>query len=389
MRILHTADWHLGRQLHGVSMIEDQALVLDQLFAALAELKPDCLIVAGDIFDRALPPVEAVALFNKTLNRLNPDFKKPVLIIAGNHDSPERIDFGSGLFESNGIFIRGSFTKSPSIVRLEDNYGAVDIALLPYLETAVARQVLGDELIQNPQDALAAACQVALDATRPSARRVAVAHAFVDGGRESESERPISVGGSGRVQAAIFDKFHYVALGHLHEPQAIARDGVRYSGSLCKYSFSEVSHRKSFSLVELAADGSVSIEEIPISYRRDARIVRGTFAEILKGDALNREDYILAEITDTGAIIDAMGQLRSVYPNILQMRRVSIEGLVDPQSKIRVDLRQSPRDLFGDFLRHVTNNDPEDLHLRAFDAAMGDTSTEAKGEALSNEADPN
>jgi len=182
------------------------------------------------------------------------------------------------------------------------------------------------------------------------------------------------------VQAAIFDQFHYVALGHLHEPQVIARDGVRYSGSLCKYSFSEVSHRKSFSLVELAADGAVSIEEIPISYKRDARIVRGTFAEILKGDALNREDYILAEITDTGAIIDAMGQLRAVYPNILQMRRVNIESLIDPQNAISVNLRQSPRDLFGDFLKYVTNKEPEDAHLKAFDAAMHQRAEEsAKG----------
>ena len=382
MRILHTADWHLGRQLHGVSLIEDQALALDQLFATLAELTPDCLIVAGDIFDRALPPVEAVTLFSQTLNRLNAEFKKPVLIIAGNHDSPERIDYGSSLFESSGIFIRGSFTKSPSVVHLEDSYGAVDIVLLPYLETAVARQVLGDETIQTPQDALAAACQSALNVIRPGARRVAVAHAFVDGGRESESERPISVGGSGRIHAGIFDPFHYVALGHLHEPQAIARDGVRYSGSLCKYSFSEVSHRKSFSLVELAADGSVKIEEIPISYKRDTRIVRGSFAEILKGDALSREDYILAEITDAGAIIDAMGQLRVVYPNILQMRRVSIESLIDPQSTISVNLRQSPRDLFGDFLKYVTSSDPEDADLKAFDEAIGQISTDAsKGEA--------
>jgi exonuclease SbcD len=209
-----------------------------------------------------------------------------------------------------------------------------------------------------------------------------VAHAFVDGGRESESERPISVGGSGRIHAGIFDPFNYVALGHLHEPQPIARDGVRYSGSLCKYSFSEVSHRKSFSLVELAADGSVKIEEIPISYKRDARIVRGSFAEILKGDALSREDYILAEILDTGAIIDAMGQLRVVYPNILQMRRVSIESLIDPQSTISVNLRQSPRDLFGDFLKYVTSSDPEDADLKAFDEAIGQISTDApKGEA--------
>lgn len=388
MRILHTADWHLGRQLHGVSLIEDQACALEQFFDAIRQYKPDCVIVAGDIFDRALPPVEAVRLFDETLSRLRSDYQGPVIFIAGNHDSPERIDYGSRLFESNGIYIRGSFTKAPAVVKLDDKHGKVDLVLIPYLEAPVARQILGDDAIQTQEEAIKAACYEALKVSRAGARRVAVAHAFVDGGKESESERPLLVGGSGRVPAAVFDDYSYVALGHLHEPQQISRPGVRYSGSLCKYSFSEASHQKSFSLVDLAADGGVTIEEFPLSYRRDVRRLRGSFAELMKGEGGGLEDYILAEITDTGAIIDAMNQLRAVYPNILQIRRINLERMIDSAASERMDLKTTPLEMFSRFLKHVTGDEAEAAHLSAFEKAIGDQSLRER-EVIEDEAAAN
>jgi exonuclease SbcD len=380
MRILHTADWHLGRQLHSASLIDDQSHALEQLFMVIKDTRPECLIVAGDIFDRAVPPVEAVSLFNQTLSRFAADYSIPILLIAGNHDSPERIDYGSGIFAKSGVFIKGTFTAEPGVVRLADVWGDVDFTLLPYLEPPVARQVLGSPDLHTHHDALRAACTLSLAVRRPNARQVLIAHAFVDGGKESESERPLSVGGSGRVPASAFDEFHYVALGHLHEPQEISRPAVRYSGSLYKYSFSEAQHQKSFSLVELDRNGAIQVTPIPYGIKRDVRRVRGEFREILANPiAEARNDYILAEITDTAPIIDAMSQLRTIYPNALDIMRIAHAEFVAQEEAAGRRLEQNERQLFESFFRYVTNDDASAAQIAEFGRIVDELNLSKRG----------
>lgn len=338
MRFLHSADWHLGRVHHGVSLLEDQAHLLREFVRLAADLRPDAILLAGDIYDRSVPPAEAVRLLDLVLTELVQGLRIPVVMIAGNHDGPDRLAFGASLLGGAGLSVRGVVDAQAQAVVLHDAHGAVAIHALPYAEPAVVRAVLGGTLrsedgsaaavIDSHQAALAAQLRAARAAHPAGARSVVVAHAFVLGGSESESERPLSVGGSGAVSAALFDGFDYVALGHLHRPQQVGEARIQYSGSLLKYSFSEADHSKSVNLVELDANGACTVEHIALTPRRDLRIVSGELDAILAAAAADpgRDDYILARLTDSGALLDAMGKLRSAYPNALAIERPALTG---------------------------------------------------------------
>ena len=333
MRFLHSADWHLGRVHHGVSLLEDQAHLLREFIRLAADLRPDAILLAGDIYDRSVPPAEAVRLLDLVLTELVQGLRIPVVMIAGNHDGPDRLAFGASLLGGAGLSVRGVVDAQAQAVVLHDAHGAVAIHALPYAEPAVVRAALGGTLrsdddsaapvIDSHQAALAAQLRAARAAHPAGARSVVVAHAFVLGGSESESERPLSVGGSGAVSAALFDGFDYVALGHLHRPQQVGEARIQYSGSLLKYSFSEADHSKSVNLVELDANGACTVERIALTPRRDLRILSGSLDEILAAaeNDPGRDDYVLARLTDTGALLDAMGKLRTAYPNALAIER--------------------------------------------------------------------
>ena len=271
MRFLHTADWHLGRSFHNVSLIEDQAHVLRQLVDLAKDAEVDAVIVAGDVYDRAVPPPDAVSLLSDVLGELALGLGIPVIMIAGNHDSAERLNFGAQLLARSRCHIFGRLGAQPDHVVLEDAHGPVHVLGLPYAEPSVVRERTGADL--HTHDAAMAHLAAAAAANVPEAERsILVAHCFVAGGSESESERPLSVGGAGNVSAAAFEPFAYTALGHLHRPQA-AGPNARYSGSLLKYSFSEVDHEKSVSLVELDAAGAATVEEVSLTPRRDMRLI--------------------------------------------------------------------------------------------------------------------
>lgn len=355
MRLLHTADWHLGRSLYEARLIEDQAHALDGLVALVRDARPDAVIVAGDVYDRAVPPGEAVSLLDETLNRICRGEGVPVLMIAGNHDSPERLDFASRLTGDAGLHLRGRVCDPPVPVVLEDAHGPVHVHLLPYAEPAAVRQALGDEAATGHDAAMAALTDRVRDTLPAGVRGVAVAHAFVAGGAESESERPLVIGGSGSVAAKRFDGFCYAALGHLHRPQAMAGGRVRYSGSLLKYSFDEAAHRKSVSLVEIAADGEVAVEEIALPLRRDVRIVEGTLEQLTRDPPLlGRDDWLLARLHDSGVVLDAMAKLRAVYPNVLAIERPSRTLGPEGAAAARDHRRIGPDDLFDAFWVEVT-----------------------------------
>jgi len=275
MRFVHTADWHLGRILHGVHLTEDQAYVLDELIEIVRDARPDVVIVAGDIYDRAVPPQDAVSLLDDVLSRLVAKVGVPVVLIAGNHDSPERLSFGARLLANSNLHVFGPLLPEYRPVVLEDNYGPVNIYAIPFAEPPVVREKIGGNDIRDHDSALRQILQH-IRAKQPTDRRsILVVHAAVVGGKTSDSERPLSIGGSETVDPAIFEGFDYVALGHLHQPQSSGEDHIQYSGSILKYSFSEASHRKSVTIVEMDATGKCAIERIVLSPRRDVRRIKG------------------------------------------------------------------------------------------------------------------
>ena len=325
MKLLHTSDWHIGRQLHGVSLLEDQAYVLDQIVDIAEREAVDAVIIAGDIYDRAIPPAEAVKLLSKTLNRLCRDLEKQVILIAGNHDSGDRLGFGSDLMGNAGLHIFGPLETEIGCVTLQSNGLEVDVFGLPYAGPLTVRDVLGAE-ISSHEEAMAALLEKIHASAVVGRPTVVVAHCFVDGASECESERPLSIGGADRVSASLFAPFTYAALGHLHGRQYQGKEHVRYSGSILKYSFSEVDHKKSITLVDIEASGEVSTSYVELNVIHDLRIVEGSLDEILlNGQTDTRsEDFILARVNNTESIIDVMGKLRDVYPNVLQMQNTGI-----------------------------------------------------------------
>jgi exonuclease SbcD len=324
VRFIHTADWHLGRLLHGLHLTEDQSHVLDQLIALVREAKPHALIVAGDIYDRAVPPPEAVELLDHVLSEVVLGAGVPVILIAGNHDSPERLGFASRILTSRGLHVFGVPADPCGHVALRDEHGPVHVYALPYADPPRVRECLREEGLATHQDATTASVRRIRGVHPAGERSVLVGHAFVAGGEGSESEREISVGGADRVDATTFNGFEYVALGHLHRPQSMAEGRVRYSGSLLKYSFSEAGHTKGVHLVEMGADRACRLEDVPLTPRRDVRRIRGRFEELLGTPRGNRDDYVLVELEDEGPVLDAVARLRAVYPNLLHLERLAL-----------------------------------------------------------------
>jgi exonuclease SbcD len=359
MRILHTSDWHLGRVLHGASMLGDQAHVLAGLSHLARDQRVDAVVVAGDLYDRSVPPADAVELLDETLSRLLLDTRIPVLVIAGNHDSPERLGFGSRLLSGQGLHVAGPFGASGRVVELRDSAGPVFFHLLPYADPPVLREALADPAVTTHDQGFASF----LGRVRPRGRSVLVAHAFVAGGLESpDSERPLSVGGTGTVDVSRFAAFTYTALGHLHRPQQLAGGRVRYSGSLLRYSFDESSHGKSWSIVDLAPDGGVTAQEIPIRPRRELRRLRGRFEELLANAPRDpgREDYLQIELEGMDAYAEPMARLKQVYPNTLNLLRPDLEAAADGArgAGARPDFRRfTDLDLFAMFYRDTQGED--------------------------------
>jgi exonuclease SbcD len=322
LRILHTSDWHLGRTLHGEPLLEDQAWVLERLLDAVREERPDALVVAGDVYDRAVPPPEAVSLLDELLTRVA-ERGVAVVAIAGNHDSPERLSFASRLLESRGIHLRGGL-RDP--VRPVELAGKGLVYAVPFVDPEVVRGVEQDDEIRGH----ALATERVLARTRADAARrdqptVLVAHAFVQGAAETpDSERPLAVGGTGAVPASTFAGFDYVALGHLHASQAVAPQ-VRYSGSPLKYSFSEAGHAKTVVLVEVER-GAARVTPLPLGARRDVVRLRGTLAALLADPALERHRRDLVEVTldDPGYVFDAKHRLEARFAHVLNVVRADL-----------------------------------------------------------------
>jgi DNA repair protein SbcD/Mre11 len=380
MRILHTSDWHLGRTLAQEGLLDDQAHLLDQVYAAVADNKVQALVIAGDIFDRPAPRKEAVALFSDFLARIYADTDAAIIAIAGNHDAPERISFNSALQDPRRVLIRGPLLDRATPLVLEDAHGKVAFSALPFSEVFIAREAFGDVAIATPAHVLAAQVAEARRHVPADARWVIAAHAFVEGGKVTETERSLAqVGGIETVPAGVFEGAAYVALGHLHRAQHAGAPHVRYSGSWMGFGFDEADEIKSMTLVELDGAGAVSVRELPLSSKRPLRVITGRLAELLHigrtAEASGNSELIKAVLTDEGALVDAIGQLRAVYPNLLQLERQQRIGIIAPgviAGAIAAVDRSDPRKMISRFLDGVRGEGPNDVET----AAIGDVLAE-------------
>ena len=358
MRFLHTADWHIGKIVHEQSMLADQAYILEQLIEQVEEYEVDAVLMAGDLYDRSLPPKEAVSLVNQTLSRLINELEVPVFIIAGNHDSNERIEYLSGVAEAKQLYMEGTLKAHTRKVSLKE----ADIYMMPYADHVLIRQALDQPEIRTIEEAVAAQVEqiTSSDEFDRSRINMVMFHGYVISGsrtslEESDSERPLSIGTAEWIDQSIFDAFDYVALGHLHKGQKVGSNRIRYSGSPLKYSKSEATHQKKSFIIDIDHD-SLEVTPVPLIPKRDMRIVRGAFDDLMQQDW--SDDYIFIELTDDMFIQDAMSRLRGQFPQVLGLEYVNLRA---DQSTYQTDRsqdlkRQSIESLFSDFFEQYTEH---------------------------------
>lgn len=363
MKVLHTADWHLGRLFYGTHLLEDQAYALSQIYTIIEEEKVDAIIIAGDVFDRAVPPVEAVRLWDEFLTKVGEEYKIPLFVISGNHDSGQRLALGAQLLQEKGIHIRGQLTGCVEPVVLATQEGPVHVYMLPYHEPVELQDWLLQEGILTESTSGEESLEVygawrdyVKGRTPEGVPIIVVAHAFVAGGLESQSERALLVGGTEAVSPKVWKDFSYTALGHLHRPQRMGIDRIRYSGSLLPYSFDEVGYDKSVTIVELDGTGVTELRTVTIEPLHPVVVLEGPFEEIMRREDWHKSyenAYILVRLTDTTPVIDGMARLRQRFPHIrgLEIVRppeVEREGAMTPRLE-----EKDETELFGEFVALV------------------------------------
>ena len=365
MKFLHLSDLHLGKRVNEVSMLDDQDYILHRILEIADAERPDAVVIAGDVYDKSVPSGEAVTLFDWFLVRLAKR-RIPVLLISGNHDSPERLSFGSRLLDASGIHISPVYNGEIRPITLQDEYGPVHFWLLPFLKPAHVKRFFPDEPIESYTDAIRTAiAQMGADF---SSRNVLVTHQFVTGAATCESEE-LSVGGADNVDASVFDGFDYVALGHIHGPQNVGSNRIRYCGTPLKYSFSEASHHKSVTVVSLDAKGALSLQLCPLYPKHDLREIRGSFAAVTDREfcaGTSTDDYLHIILTDEADVPEAVGKLRMIYPNLMKLSydnaRTRADHVIDTACDVE---RKTPLALFEE-LYELQNNQPMHEQQRAF-----------------------
>lgn len=318
MKFVHLSDLHLGKRVNGYSMIEDQKYILLKILNVIDEQKAEAVVIAGDVYDKPIPPTEAVQLFDDFLFRLV-ERNLQILVISGNHDSPERIAFGSRFMDKSGVHMSQVYNGKNDLVELKDKYGKVNFYMLPFVKPSNVRRFFEDEEINTYTDAVRVA--VSHMNVNKKARNVIITHQFVTGAQRSESET-IAVGGTDNVDSYVFDDFDYVALGHIHGPQNVGKNTVRYCGTPLKYSFSEISHKKSVTIVEMKEKGNVKVSTVELTPKLDMREIKGTYEELTfkkNYENTNTEDYLHIILTDEEDVADAVAKLRCVYPNLMKL----------------------------------------------------------------------
>ncbi len=375
MRMFHMADLHIGKKLNQVSLLEDQQYMLEQTITLINQQQPDVLLLAGDIYDRRNPSVEAVQLLDVFLSRVVLECRVPVLAISGNHDSGERLGFAHHILSRAGLHIAGRLHLPVPSVTLQDAWGPVIFHLLSYGDLATLRYELQTEEALDYQQAMEQVLQTIN--LEDGQRHVLLAHGVVAGSEEleySDSERELTIGGTEFWSSSLLSGFCYVALGHLHSCQRSGTDCIRYAGSPLKYSFSEERHRKGILQVDLAEDGGVTVTQLPLTPLRDMRTIRGNLTDLLQEDVVqsaNSQDFIRAVLTDYGELLEPMARLREKYPNALTLEREHQLQAETMQQYKRIDLqKQTPGQLFADFYGQVTGGTMTDTEIAVLEETV-------------------
>lgn len=358
MKLIHLSDIHLGKRVNEFSMLEDQAHILKKILAVVDEEKPDGVLIAGDVYDKSVPSTEAVQLFDDFLVRLA-ERKLPVFIISGNHDSPERLSFANRLIDAAGIHLAPVYNGVVEPITLSDEYGPVNVYMLPFIKPAHVRGFFPDTEITGYSDAVAAAIgRMNIDKTQ---RNVLITHQFVTGAQRSDSEE-LSVGGTDNIGAEVFCDFDYVALGHIHGPQNMDSGRIRYCGSPLKYSFSEAAQQKSVTVAELKEKGTLEIHTVPLIPRRDMVELKGSYQQLTLREFYEnttyQEDYTHITLTDEEDIPDAVAKLRAVYHNLMKLDYDNTRTRSNQEiTGAEITRTQSPLELFASFYE-LQNNQP-------------------------------
>lgn len=361
MKFIHLSDLHIGKTILEQSLIEDQEYMLNQIIEIIKNEKVDAVLIAGDVYDRSVPSSEAVNLLDEFLNNLIKKIKVKVFIISGNHDSKERLNFGSRIFENDGLYIQTSYDGFIRNVPLEDEFGKLNIYMMPFVKSADVKKYFEQE-ISGYDDAFRKI--MAKEEVNQEERNIILTHQFITSGN-SEPEKceseTLVLGGTENVDVSNFDKFDYVAIGHIHGPQRIGRDTARYSGTMLKYSFSEVNHKKSVVIIDFKEKENLEYKLVPLKPLRDMRVIEGPIEELLKEEnykETNLEDFIRAIITNEEPVYDAIGQIRRVYPNTLRLdikNSKSAQNLESDFTKIDNIKQKDELELFDEFFEFQNN----------------------------------
>lgn len=385
MKILHLADLHIGKIVLEQSMLEDQKYMLNQIVEKIKEEKIESVLISGDVYDRSVPPSDAVTCLSNFLKVLIKDLKLKVCMIAGNHDSKERLGFGSEIFADDGLFISANYNGSLDKVELEDEYGKINVYMLPYIKPVEVRGFFEEKEISTYHDAVKAVIEK--EEINKNERNIILSHQFVTAGNEeperSDSET-LTLGGTENVDVSCYKDFDYVALGHIHGPQRIGRDTARYAGTMLKYSFSEVNQKKSLAVIEFKEKEFLDINLISLKPIRDMRVIKGPIEELIKEEnykGTNREDYIRAIITNEEPVYDAIGQIKKVYPNTLRLdienskMNSSIEKELSNLDNIK---KKDEVELFNEFYNFQHNQNLNETQLDIVKEVVKEVKKEAK-----------
>lgn len=362
MKILHLADLHLGKILQEQSLIEDQEYMLKEIINIIKVEKVQVLLISGDVYDRSVPPTEAVNLLDDFLKTLIKELKIKVFIISGNHDSKDRLGFGNKIFEDEGLYIESRYTGILKKVKLEDKYGPLNIYMLPFIKPVEVKKFFEDDL-ENNYD-LAINKIIEKEEIDKSERNIIMVHQFVTAGNvkpERTESEVLSLGGIENVDVSNFKSFDYVAIGHVHRPQKIGRDTARYAGTILKYSFSEINHNKSIPIIDIKEKGNITINLLPLKPLRDMREIKGPIEELIKEENYkegNLEDYIKAIITNEEPVYDAIGKIKKIYPNTLKLE-IQNSKTINSNTEQNINLeelkKKSELELFSDFYKLQNN----------------------------------
>lgn len=367
MKFIHISDLHIGKKIHEFSMLEDQKYILDEILHISDDEKPDAVLIAGDIYDKSIPPTDAVQIFDDFIVNLSKRNIK-TFIISGNHDSAERISFGGRLMEYGGIYISPVYDGNVEPIKLTDEYGNINIYMLPFIKPIHVRTFFPDEDINSYTDAVETAIKK-MDISCDK-RNILITHQFVTGASKSDSE-DMSVGGSDNVDADVFDSFDYVALGHIHGRQHIRRNTLRYCGTPLKYSFSECNHVKSVTVVTMKSKNDISISQRELKPIRDMKEIKGLFSDIMLND--KSYDYIHVILTDENEIPDAISEIRKIYPNIMCLTydntRTQNEVTMNAAKAVK-DI--DPKTAFSDFYRMCNGSDMNKIQIQRLKKAIND-----------------